>query len=156
MVIFLNNTFKKRIDELGRIVIPKQIRNDFKINNYDELDIYVQDNNIVLKKNIGIMMFKDKLDHLLNFLYIKSNFYIVITDKTSIVSTNYNFNDIPNYLFNMNYNEVLSYNNVYLLKNSIIIDSNYIGDIVYISNSIFDKDVSEIKDIKDIVVDLIK
>ena len=50
----MNNTFKKRIDELGRIVIPKQIRNTFKINDFDELELFIEDDNIVIKKTGGI------------------------------------------------------------------------------------------------------
>ena len=41
------NTFKKRIDELGRIVIPKQIRNTFKIKNFDNGEL-LQQNNIFM------------------------------------------------------------------------------------------------------------
>ena len=81
------NVLKKRIDELGRIVIPKQIRNSLKINSFDELEIYVESENIVLKKTIGLEMYKEKLDRLLKCLK-SEEFKIIITDKNNVISSN--------------------------------------------------------------------
>ena len=40
----------RRIDELGRIVIPKEIRRNLKLNMGDIVEIYVEDNKILLKR----------------------------------------------------------------------------------------------------------
>ena len=40
----------RRVDELGRIVIPKEIRNKLEIEEKDPIEIYVEGNSIVLKK----------------------------------------------------------------------------------------------------------
>lgn len=40
----------RRVDELGRVVIPIELRNKFDIQVKDPIEIYVQDNTIVLKK----------------------------------------------------------------------------------------------------------
>ena len=40
----------RRVDELGRIVIPIEIRNQFNIVEKDPIEIYVEGNSIVLKK----------------------------------------------------------------------------------------------------------
>ena len=40
----------RRIDELGRIVIPKEIRKNLRIKNGDNLEILVDGENIMLKK----------------------------------------------------------------------------------------------------------
>jgi len=40
----------RKVDELGRIVIPREIRNKFEINEKDPLEIYVEGNSIILKK----------------------------------------------------------------------------------------------------------
>ena len=37
----------RRIDELGRIVIPKEIRKNLKIKSSDELEIKVIDNKVI-------------------------------------------------------------------------------------------------------------
>ncbi len=41
----------RRIDELGRIVIPKEIRKNLKIRSSDELDITIDGDNIILNKH---------------------------------------------------------------------------------------------------------
>lgn len=40
----------RKIDELGRIVIPKEIRKNLNIRNGEDVSIFVKDNMIVLKK----------------------------------------------------------------------------------------------------------
>ena len=40
----------RRIDDLGRIVIPKELRRNLRIQNGDSLEIFVDLNSIVLKK----------------------------------------------------------------------------------------------------------
>lgn len=40
----------RRVDELGRVVIPIEIRNQFNIVEKDSIEIYVQGSSIVLKK----------------------------------------------------------------------------------------------------------
>ena len=40
----------RRVDELGRVVIPIEIRNQFNIIEKDPIEIYVEGGTIVLKK----------------------------------------------------------------------------------------------------------
>ncbi|PLR78465.1 AbrB family transcriptional regulator [Bacillus sp. V3-13] len=40
----------RKVDELGRIVIPKELRNTFEIQEKDPLEIFVENEKIVLKK----------------------------------------------------------------------------------------------------------
>ncbi len=40
----------RRVDELGRVVIPIEIRNQFGIAEKDPIEIYVDGSNIVLRK----------------------------------------------------------------------------------------------------------
>ena len=40
----------RRVDELGRVVIPIEIRNQFNIVEKDPIEIYVNDSSIILKK----------------------------------------------------------------------------------------------------------
>lgn len=47
-----NNTgMSRKVDELGRIVIPKEIRNKFDIKTNDRLDIFVENGVISLVKD---------------------------------------------------------------------------------------------------------
>lgn len=40
----------RRVDELGRIVIPKELRRSFSINEKDPLEIFVEEDTIILKQ----------------------------------------------------------------------------------------------------------
>ena len=40
----------RRIDDLGRVVIPKELRNTRKINNKDPMEIFVEGDKIIFKK----------------------------------------------------------------------------------------------------------
>ena len=57
----------RKVDELGRIVIPKEIRNKFDIKTNDRLDIYVENGVISLlkddKKCIFCSSTKDLTEH---------------------------------------------------------------------------------------------
>ena len=44
--------FSKKIDTLGRIVIPAELRSALGINPNDSLDMVIEDNNLVLSKNL--------------------------------------------------------------------------------------------------------
>lgn len=60
----------RRIDDLGRIVLPIELRKTLNIQERDSLEIYVDHNNIILKKyepacifcgsSENVMTFKDK------------------------------------------------------------------------------------------------
>ena len=58
---------RRKVDELGRIVIPKEIRNKFDIKTNDRLDIYVENGVISLlkddKKCIFCSSTKDLTEH---------------------------------------------------------------------------------------------
>lgn len=45
-----NTGIIRKLDELGRIVIPIEIRNQFNLLEKDQLEIYVKDDTIILKK----------------------------------------------------------------------------------------------------------
>ncbi|MBR1679725.1 MAG: AbrB/MazE/SpoVT family DNA-binding domain-containing protein [Bacilli bacterium] len=50
----------RKIDELGRIVIPKEIRNTLHIKNGDTLELFVENNLICLKKYSMVNSLKEK------------------------------------------------------------------------------------------------
>lgn len=83
----------RKIDDLGRIVIPKEIRNNLNIKLNDELEIFVSNNEIILKKYTKL----DNIKNLIEIL-IKNNKNITdkevfITDKTKIFNNNENITD---------------------------------------------------------------
>lgn len=55
----------RRIDDLGRVVIPREIRKQFLIKEGDQLEIFVNKDEIILKKydvSIGMKELVRKLD----------------------------------------------------------------------------------------------
>lgn len=47
-----NTGIIKEIDNLGRILIPKEIRENFKFNYNDKMNVYLENDNIVIEKYI--------------------------------------------------------------------------------------------------------
>lgn len=45
----------RKVDELGRVVIPIELRRSLKINEKDAIEIYVDDDKIILKKYVANM-----------------------------------------------------------------------------------------------------
>ncbi len=143
----------RRIDELGRIVIPKEMRKKLKIKDNDYFEIFVRDENIVLQKYSEM----DGLENLLN-LYSKilkqlTDKNIIITDKQKILSSSYNdfssLNDdiseeLEDILNNRNKyykddKETLNISNNFTVENfcyiiPLIINGDISGSIIMISN----------------------
>lgn len=46
----MGNGIIRRIDDLGRIVIPKNLRRDMHINEGDPMEVYLRDGEIVIRK----------------------------------------------------------------------------------------------------------
>ncbi len=57
----------RRIDELGRIVIPKELRNKLGINIKDPMEIYVEGHSITLRKVEDKCIFCGSTKNLTNF-----------------------------------------------------------------------------------------
>lgn len=77
----------RRIDDLGRIVIPKEIRKNFKINEGDSLEIYVENNGIVLRKYSLLDDLVSMATHLVGAVDQIYKKKIVITNKEKIIAT---------------------------------------------------------------------
>lgn len=52
----------RKVDELGRIVIPIELRRTLGIDVKDALEIYVEDEKIILKKYLPACIFCDSAD----------------------------------------------------------------------------------------------
>lgn len=73
----------RRIDELGRIVIPKEIRKTLHIKNGENLEIFVQNETIIIKKYSELGNLKELSDTLTKTVnqILKDNILITDTDK---------------------------------------------------------------------------
>lgn len=80
----------RRIDELGRLVIPKEIRRTLRIREGESLEVFVDSNSIILKK-YSIMRNIDELAFNLTdsfYSFLKKS--VVITDNDSIIACSSN------------------------------------------------------------------
>ena len=57
----------RKVDELGRIVVPIEIRNQFNIKEKDPIEIFVDDNSIVLRKFEQSCVFCGKTENLAKY-----------------------------------------------------------------------------------------
>ena len=76
----------RRIDELGRIVIPKEIRRHLGIRDGESLEIFTEENQIILKKYSKVLEYADLSNKLCEIISSVMNFSMIITDRDKIVS----------------------------------------------------------------------
>lgn len=76
----------RKIDELGRLVIPKEIRKTLKIKNGDDLEIYVEEDKIIMKKYSVLQNMKQESNNLVNSLDELVEASIYISDKDKILT----------------------------------------------------------------------
>lgn len=57
----------RKVDELGRVVIPKELRKKFGINEKDGLEIYVEDDKIILTKYEPSCIFCKNADNIIDY-----------------------------------------------------------------------------------------
>lgn len=57
----------RNIDELGRVVVPKELRKKLGIANTDPVEIYVEEDKIILKKYLPVCHFCGATDGLCEF-----------------------------------------------------------------------------------------
>ena len=77
----------RRIDELGRIVIPKEIRKTLRIKEGENLEIFIDEKeNIVLKKYSTMNKIEDLAQNFVDAIYAYSKHNIIITDNDSVIA----------------------------------------------------------------------
>lgn len=57
----------RKVDELGRVVLPIELRNKFEIKEKDQLEIYVDGSSIILKKSEPNCIFCGSTKNLKNY-----------------------------------------------------------------------------------------
>ena len=75
----------RRIDELGRIVIPKEIRRNLGIRDGESIEIFIDDNSIILKKHSRLANTSDIIEKLGTLTHDIMNYNIIITDREKVI-----------------------------------------------------------------------
>lgn len=76
----------RRVDDLGRIVIPKEIRRTLRIRDGESLEIFVDKEMIALKKFSKMTDIEDVSKELVEILNSSINKNVFITDRDKIVA----------------------------------------------------------------------
>lgn len=77
----------RRIDDLGRVVIPKEIRRTMRIREGDPLEIFTdREGGVIFRKYSPVGELGDFASQYAETLYKTSGFPICITDKDSIIA----------------------------------------------------------------------
>ena len=143
----------RRIDDLGRIVIPKEIRKTLRIKDGEYLQFFLESENIVLQKYSPMVGLPDFYKDYVNSIYSEIGGNVLITDREKIVAIsgslkkNYQGKRISSYLDNIIQNRIISYslektnidlinetlNNVSYVIAPIISDGDAIGAVIILS-----------------------
>ena len=161
----VNTGLVRKIDELGRIVIPKEIRRNLTIKDGEEMEIYIDENSIILKKFQRLLTFKELVREYVNIFNKIIPISLLITDRENIILVNKNeYKDIEHKKLssnlskifderkdgiglNLNISENIVIKGNYYIK-PIILNTDLIGSIICVSGN-------EINKQEKLVVDLI-
>ncbi len=147
----------RRIDNLGRIVIPKEIRKTFKIMEGDSLEFFVDESGIILRKY-------DILDHLLevsknlvDLVYQIYGKHIFITDKEKVIASSKEYRSAYlNQYLSSNIKDKIEKREEYLISEKfsiivgqavsscflvpILVDSDVLGSVILVQDDITKED----------------
>ncbi len=154
----------RRIDELGRIVIPKEIRKNLRIKDGENLEIFVNDSGeITLKKHSILDKFKELSNTIVNTLNI-FNDEIMITDTSTIISySGKSKNEYLNQNVNIEFFKLLESRKKYVEEKNIInitnidikksyiiepliLNGDLIGSLILLSNNSITKEKEKLVD----------
>lgn len=76
----------RRIDDLGRIVIPKEIRRTLRIRDGESLEIYVDKEMVALKKYSPMDDLEDIAKNLVDAIYQSIQQNVLVTDRDTILA----------------------------------------------------------------------
>ena len=129
----------RRIDDLGRIVIPKEIRKKLHIKTGDNLEILIDGDSIILKKYSFVENISDIIDSYTKAFNNVLNYNVFITDTDKIISVAGNLKNKYNNLSISSFVEKLIERREKIVtskKSSIELSSGIFEDAFYITSPI--------------------
>lgn len=77
----------RKIDELGRIVLPKEIRRSLGIKDGEDLEIFVDKEGIYLQKHSRLLPFNELVNKLCEYANEEMKLDLFITDRETVISS---------------------------------------------------------------------
>ena len=111
----------RKIDELGRIVIPKEIRKNLGIRDGETLEIFTSEDSIILKKYFEVRKYEDlssKLCELIKNIY---NVDLVITDREKVITSS-NKDIVENSKLNNKFLELIDNREMFISRELLTIN----------------------------------
>lgn len=90
----INSGITRRIDDLGRIVVPKELRNNLGIRDGEPLLIHTENDSIIIKKYSKVATLQEQSDKLVNIVSDVLNIKMIITDREKVISKNFVDDDL--------------------------------------------------------------
>lgn len=135
----------RRIDDLGRIVIPKEIRKNLKIKENEVLEIFINNDEIILKK---FSRFNDSEKVLSDYIKVINDMTgndVIITDRDKVIlSTKKLEEKLLNKKLSEYVNDLIENRSIFLsndIKGIEVIDNEKIKQNYYFIPFIIDSDV---------------
>jgi len=95
----------RKIDELGRIVLPKEIRRSLGIKDGEDLEIFVNHDGIYLQKHSRILPYEELVSKLCEYTKDEMKLNIFITDRDKVVASS--INELLNHALNYKLTKLL-------------------------------------------------
>lgn len=153
----------RKIDELGRIVLPKELRKYLNINPGDDFQISIESEKIILEKYSRLQNIETELINLINCFssVTKNDIYLIINNKIINKENETITNEIQNLIqerkiFYKDTNQKLKISNNIISKNKIVINpiilnSDILGTVIITDNDNLDNLISNSKIIENII-----
>ena len=112
----------RRIDDLGRIVLPKELRRTMRIKEGESLEIYTDGTDrIILKKYSPVQNVNDFVEEFVESVYASNKRDIIITDNEKVIAYAGNFKtDLSNKRISMRLEEKMSKRQTQVIDLSLI------------------------------------
>lgn len=129
----------RKVDDLGRIVIPKEIRKVFGINSLDDIEIYTDENLIILKKYSRLASDKEKIIDIIDNINKIQNISVSVIVEIKDIITNETIDEKLCNILSQRKEVVIDKNymqdKITLIK-PIVVDGEYYGGLIVYGNSI--------------------
>ncbi len=135
----------RRIDDLGRIVIPKEIRKNLKIKENEVLEIFINNDEIILKKFSPFNDLEKVLSDYIKVINDMTGNDVIITDRDKVILSSKRLEEkLLNKKLSEYVNDLIENRSIFLsndMKGIEVIDNEKIKQNYYFIPFIIDSDV---------------